>query len=80
MHANKLIIYACMSTIGCSITMRIYRQHNNYKNKSMHPAYKNENPCIKTHGSVSCGPRKRGARKQREYIYTKNKVGISRRS
>jgi len=25
---------------------------------------------IKTHGSVSCGPRKRGARKRSEYIFS----------
>ena len=29
---------------------------------------------IKTHGSVSCGPRKQGVSAQREYINTKNKV------
>ena len=32
--------------------------------------------CIKTHGSVSCGPRKRGVRKQSEYINRNNKVTI----
>ena len=31
---------------------------------------------IKTHGSVSCGPRKRGTRKLREYINRNNKVAI----
>ena len=31
---------------------------------------------IKTHGSVSCGPRKRGARKRSEYIDRNNKVAI----
>ena len=31
---------------------------------------------IKTHGSVSCGPRKRGVRKRSEYIDRNNKVAI----
>ena len=31
---------------------------------------------IKTHGSVSCGPRKRGTHKQSEYIDRNNKVAI----
>ena len=31
---------------------------------------------IKTHGSVSCGPRKRGMRKRSEYIDRNNKVSI----
>ena len=31
---------------------------------------------IKTHGSVSCGPRKRGACKRSEYIDRNNKVAI----
>ena len=31
---------------------------------------------IKTHGSVSCGPRKRGTRKRSEYINRNNKVAI----
>ena len=31
---------------------------------------------IKTHGSVSCGPRKRGAPKRSEYIDRNSKVAI----
>jgi len=31
---------------------------------------------IKTHGSVSCGPRKRGVRKRSKYIDRNNKVAI----
>ena len=31
---------------------------------------------IKTHGNVSCGPRKRGVRKRSEYIDRSNKVAI----
>jgi len=31
---------------------------------------------IKTHGSVSCSPRKRDARKRSEYIDKNNKVSI----
>jgi len=32
---------------------------------------------IKTHSSVSCNPRRQGARKQRQYINTKNNVRVS---
>jgi len=35
---------------------------------------------IKTYGSVSCGPRKRGMHAQREYSNTKNKVQFNAHS
>ena len=44
---------------------------NQFKTKP--PRYEYD---IKTHGSVSCGPRKRGTRKLREYINRNNKVAI----